>query len=78
MNSMPDESEIRENLEDGGCDREETESILRCIHYGNMKKAEKLIIEVRTKQLKEIHEREICIGRLDYLNYLIRKGADHE
>jgi hypothetical protein len=75
---MPDDNEIRENLEDGGCDGQETESILICIHSGDMKKAEKMITEVRTKQLKEIHEKEICISRLDYLSYQIRKGAYHE
>ena len=75
---MPDDNEIRENLKDGGCGREETESILRCLRSGDNKRAEKLIAAVRTKQLNEIHEREMCIDRLDYLSYQIRKGADHE
>lgn len=78
MITMPDDNEIRENLKDGGCGREETESILSSVRCGDMKKAEKLIAAVRTKQLKEIHERQICIDRLDYLSYQIRKGADHE
>ena len=73
MNSMPDDNEIRENLIDAGCSREETESILSCIHFGDTKRAEKLIDTSRKRQLKQIHESQKCIDRLDYLSYQMKR-----
>lgn len=39
--AMPSENEIRENLTDAGCSRDETESILTCIRFGDIKAAKK-------------------------------------
>ena len=70
---MPEESEIRENLRDAGCTRNETESILGCIRSGDMKKAEKLIGASRKRQLDQIHQSQLCIDRLDFLSYQMKK-----
>ena len=45
--AMPSENEIRENLTDAGCSRDETESILTCIRFGDIKAAEKIIAAKR-------------------------------
>lgn len=72
---MQTEKEIRENLMDAGCSGDETEAILGCIRQGKTKAAEKLIGESRKRQLKQIHESQQCIDRLDYLSWQMKKGA---
>ena len=69
---MPSENEIRENLTDAGCSRDETESILACIRSGDIKAAEKIIAASRKKQLQKLHESQRCIDRLDYLCFQVR------
>ena len=69
---MPSENEIRENLTDAGCSRDETESILACIRSGDIKAAEKIIAASRKKQLQKLHESQRCIDRLDYLCFQMR------
>jgi HD superfamily phosphohydrolase len=70
--AMPSENEIRENLTDAGCSRDETESILACIRSGDIKAAEKIIAASRKKQLQKLHESQRCIDRLDYLCFQMR------
>lgn len=69
---MPSENEIRENLTDAGCSRDETEAILTCIRSGDLKAAEKIIAASRKKQLQKLHESQLCIDRLDYLCFQMR------
>ena len=71
---MQTEKEIRENLIDAGCSRNETEAIIGCILQGKTKEADRLIGERRKKQLKLIHESQQCIDRLDYLSWQMKKG----
>ena len=71
---MQTEKEIRENLIDAGCSSSETEAILGCILQGKTKEADKLIGESRKKQLKQIHESQQYIDRLDYLSYQMKRG----
>lgn len=71
---MQTEKEIRENLIDAGCSRNETEAIIGCILQGKTKEADRLIEESRKKQLKLIHESQQCIDRLDYLSWQMKKG----
>ena len=70
--AMPSENEIRENLTDAGCSRDETESILACIRSGDMKAADRIIAASRKKQLRKLHESQRCIDRLDYLSFQMR------
>ena len=70
--AMPSENEIRENLTDAGCSRDETESILTCIRSGDIKAAGKIIAASRKKQLQKLHESQRCIDRLDYLCFQMR------
>ena len=70
--AMPSENEIRENLKDAGCSRDETESILTCIRSGDIKAAEKIIAASRKNQLQKLHESQRCIDRLDYLCFQMR------
>lgn len=73
---MPEEREIRENLQDAGCSQDEAESILECICTGDLKRAEKLIGASRKRQLEQIHESQLCIDRLDYLCYQMKKRGE--
>ena len=71
---MKMESEIRENLIDAGCSKSEAETILGYILQGKTREADKLIGESRKKQLKQIHESQQRIDRLDYLSWQMKKG----
>lgn len=74
--TMSEEREIRKNLQDAGCSRDEAESILECIRSGNLRRAEKLIGASRKRQLEQVHKGQLCIDRLDYLCYQMKKRGE--
>lgn len=69
---MRTEKEIAENLRDAGCEADEIEAILNCLHGGDERKADKLIESCRKRQLDRLHESQQRIDRLDYLRYRLQ------
>lgn len=71
---MPTEKEIAENLRDAGCEPDEICAILNSLHGGDGKKADRLIEGCRKRQLKQLHESQQRIDRLDYLRYQLERS----
>lgn len=66
---MLKESEVRDNLLDANCSREDIEKIICCLKDGDRKTADRLVSECRKKELTRLHESQKCVDRLDYLSY---------
>lgn len=73
MSLQPAESEIRENLREGGCTELETEEIMGCLQENDLHNAGKKIDVCRARQLAAMHESQKCIDRLDYLRFRLRR-----
>ena len=65
--------QIKQNLEDAGCDVEMIDCILESCNEGDEKKMKELLSKHRRKLVDEMHKSCRCIDCLDYLSYEIEK-----
>ena len=69
---MIKEPEIREGLLDAGCADADVRSICDCFSRNDMASGMKTLEKCRKELLRNLHEEQLKIDRLDYIAYQMR------
>ena len=75
MNPNTSEIEIRQNLKSAGFKEKQIEDFIKCYKQSEEACEIKMLNRQRNQLLDEIHERQVCIDCLDYLQYQMKKDV---